>query len=100
MKEIILSADGPSSVYLVPDDVAADLKKYCCEFCCKWIYQSPQKARFKRHGGVCFDETDFIGYLNEYLFPNQKSVLVKELGWTDLGKNLPREYRSLPYFNF
>ena len=69
MKEIILSADGPSSVYLVPDDVATDLKKYCCEFCCKWIYQSPQKERFKRHGGVCFDETDFIDYLtNEAKF--------------------------------
>ena len=26
--------------------------------------------------------------------------MIRNLGWTDLGKNLPEEYRSLPYYNF
>ena len=29
MKEVIISADGDSIVYLVPDAVANDLRKYC-----------------------------------------------------------------------
>ena len=35
MKEVILSADGDSIVYSVPDEVANDLRKYCIEFCDK-----------------------------------------------------------------
>lgn len=37
MKEIIISADGNSVVYSVPDDVANHLRKYCIEFCDKWM---------------------------------------------------------------
>ena len=37
MKEIIISADGDSVVYSVPDDVANHLRKYCIEFCDKWM---------------------------------------------------------------
>lgn len=37
MKEIILSADGDSIVYLVPDAVADNLEKYCLEFCEVWL---------------------------------------------------------------
>ena len=32
MKEVILSADGDSIVYLVPDKVADNLIEYCMEF--------------------------------------------------------------------
>lgn len=32
MKEVILSADGDSIVYLVPDEVADNLIEYCMEF--------------------------------------------------------------------
>ena len=32
MKEVIISADGDSFVYLVPDTVANDLSKYCMDF--------------------------------------------------------------------
>ena len=45
------------------------------------------------------NEAYFIDYLNEYVFPEQKSVLVRNLGWTDLGRNLPAEYKHY-YFNF
>lgn len=100
MKEIIISADGDSVVYSVPDDVANKLRKYCMEFCDKWMKTSPQAKRYRIKGVYCYNEADFIEYLNEYVFPEQKSVFVKNLGWTDLGNNLPLEYQELPYFNF
>ena len=99
MKEIIISSDGDSMVYLVPDEVADNLKKHCIFFD-KWMKKSPNDKRFKINGGWCFNETDFINYLNEVAFPEQKSVFVKNLGWTNLGKNLPIEYKNHPYFNF
>ncbi len=105
MKEIIISADGDSIVYLVPDVVANNLRKYCIEFCDKWLWKSPHAEKY-RHTfedgdvGVAYSEADFIDYLNEYVFPEQKSVFVKNLGWTDFGKKLPVEYQGLPYFNF
>ena len=100
MKEVILSADGDSVVYLVPDAVAKDLRKYCITFCDKWMKTSPHGKKFKIGGGYCYNEADFIAYLNEFVFPEEPSVLVKNLGWTDLGRNLPPEYQNHLYFNF
>ncbi len=100
MKEIILSADGDSVVYLVPDAVADNLKKYCIQFCDRWLRTSPKAKKYRVNGGLCYDEADFIEYLNAYVFPDEQSVLVKNLGWTELGKNLPDESRNHPYFNF
>ena len=100
MKEVILSADGDSIVYSVPDEVANDLRKYCIEFCDKWMKKSPHAKCFRTKQGYCYNEADFIDYLNEYVFLEQKSVFVKNLGWTSLGENLPVEYQDYPYFNF
>ena len=100
MKEIILSADGDSIVYLVPDEVADNLDKYCHEFCSVWLWTSPDAERYRVDGGVCYTEADFIDYLNEYVFPTQKSVFVRNLGWTEFGEDLPIEYQNHPYFNF
>jgi hypothetical protein len=100
MKEVILSADGDSSVYLVPDAVANKLNKYCIDFCDKWLRTSPNAKKYRVKGVYCFDEKDFIDYLNEYVFPEEKSVFVKNLGWTELGKKLPKMYKNHPYFNF
>lgn len=41
-----------------------------------------------------------IHNLNVYLFPDCESKMIKNLGWTDLGENLPEEYKGHPYFNF
>lgn len=100
MKEVILSADGDSVVYLVPDVVADDLKKFCIFFCDKWIKTGPAAAKYKIKGVFSFNEADFIHYLNTYAFPEQRSVLVKNLGWTNFGRDLPAEYQDHPYFNF
>lgn len=100
MKEVIISADGDSIVYLVPNEVATNLQKYCIDFCDKWMKSSPHAKKYRVKGGYCYNEADFIEYLNTYVFPEKKSVFVKNLGWTDLGHNLPMEYKDHPYFNF
>ena len=100
MKEIILSADGDSIIYLVPDDVAENLKEYCLEFCSDWLWNSPDAKKYRVDNGVCYTVADFIDYLNTYIFPDYKSKMIKNLGWTDLGENLPEEYKDYPYFNF
>lgn len=100
MKEVILSADGDSLVYLVPDAVAENLSRHCIEFCDHWMKSSPDAKKYKIKGGYCFNEADFIDYLNRYVFPDERSVLVKNLGDTNLGKKLPAAYKNHPYFNF
>ena len=100
MKEVILSADGYSVVYSVPDIVAENLEAYCTEFCTSWLWNSPDAARYRIGPGVCYTEADFIDYLNRYLFPSEQSEPIKNLGWTQLGENLPEAYRDHPYFNF
>ena len=100
MKKVILSADGDSVVYSVPDVVADKLEKYCLEFCTKWIRTGPEAKKYRMNGGVCYDQTDFIAYLNQYLFPNEQSKELVNLGWIADKKNIPTEYRDCPYFNF
>ena len=95
-----MSADGDSIVYLEPDKVADNLRKYCIEFCDKWLRTSPHAKKYRVKGGYCYNEADFIEYLNKFIFPDQKSVLVKNLGWTDFQNGPPPEYREHPYFNF
>lgn len=100
MKNVVISADGDRKVYAVPDIVANDLAKYCMEFCTAWIWNSPDAKKYRTHGGVCYNEEDFIEYLNTYLFPMEKSVLVKNLGFVDFHAKLPAPYCDYPQFNF
>ncbi len=44
MKNVILSHDGDSVVYSVPDIVAENLEKYCLEFT-NWMYHSRHARR-------------------------------------------------------
>ena len=96
MKPIILSADGDSVVYQVPDRVAEHLEEYCIQFCDRWLRNSPHARKYRIQGGFCYNEADFIEYLNRYVFPEEPSVMVENLGWTELGKDLPEEYRAPP----
>ena len=52
-KYILLSADGPVSVYLVPSIVADNLEKYCLEFCIEWMVKSKEAERYRK--GELFD---------------------------------------------
>ena len=100
MKKVILSADGDSIVYLVPDDVADNLEEYCLEFCSNWLRYSPDAEKYRKDGILCYTERDFIDYLNAYVFPECESKIVENLGWTNLGDNLLERYKNYPYFNF
>ena len=100
MKEVILSADSDSIVYLVPDEVADNLYAYCTEFCDDWLWNSPQAQKYRTGQGVRYSEDDFIEYLNKYKFPDCRSRQVKIMGWTNYGENLPEEYKDCPNFHF
>ena len=100
MKEVILSADGDSVVYSVPDMVADNLEAYCIEFCDDWIWESPDAEKYRIGNGVCYTESDFIDYLNQYVFPNEKSEMILNLGWVESEYDLPEKYRKTPRFYF
>ena len=102
MREVILSHDSEAKLYLVPDEVAEDLAAYCWDFAANWLWKSPHAKKYHKSingvDGVIFGAPDFIDYLNEWLFPDQPSVLVKGLGCYDY--ELPEEYTDYPKCNF
>ena len=100
MKNVVLSADGDRKVYSVPDVVADNLEKYCMEFCTKWLWESPDAEKYRTGSCVYYNEDDFIEYLNTWLFPDEKSVLIKNLRWIDIGDTLPKPFDKCPKFNF
>lgn len=97
MKRIILSNDGDSVIYSVPDIVAENLGKYCLKFSNRLYNNKPKK--YWINGAMCFGTDDFIAYLND-LFPNEQSKFLLNIGWTNLDENIPEKYKDLPYFNF
>lgn len=100
MKNIVISADGPRKVYSVPDEVADNLSQYCLTFCTTWMRNSPHGQKYRTQHGWCYNEDDFIAYLNQWIFPKQQSVLVQNLGWIDFDEKLPAPYTDCPAFNF
>lgn len=100
MKYILLSADSDTSVYLVPDEVADNLRKYCIDFCDKWLHQSPYAKKYRIGGGVCYTEEDFIEYLNTWIFPDKPSVLIETIGWINSKADIPEKYKEYERFNF
>ena len=101
MKKVILSADSDRYIYLVPDQVADNLSEYCLYFCNDWLRNSPDAKKYhKRHETEGFDyyeytEADFIDYLNNFVFPEEQSKVVENLGF-----HIPDKYIDLPEFNF
>lgn len=87
-------------VYSVPDIVADNLEKYCMEFCTAWLQTSPHAKKYRVNGVLCYNEADFIEYLNKWIFPEELSSLVENLGWIDFEGALPEQYKKCPVFNF
>lgn len=104
MKMIFLNHDGPITVYMVPDKVADNLRKYCLRFCNDWLPNDPAAAKyrvqFKDGYGLCYDGDAFIDYLNTSLFPNQPSYVIERLEDAWSAAELPEKYRHLPNFSF
>ena len=103
MKEVVLSADGDLSLYLVPADVADNLATVANEFAFNYVWHGEKSGKFlKLHGeqyGAVFDETDFIEYLNTVLYPDKPSVKLKTIPADDEW-DVPEEYRKYPHYNF
>ena len=102
MKEVLLSHDSKVCIYSVPDEVAEHLQDYCLEFSVNWIWNNPMGAKLLKNinGITCavYGATDFIEYLNEWVFPNQNSRFIMQLDFYDY--ETPKEYENYPQFNF
>ena len=92
MKEVILSHDSEAIIYIVPDEVADNLDKYCWDFAADWVWHGNGQL------GAVFGAPDFIDYLNRWAFPEQNSKLIKRLGC--YGYEIPEEYKDYPKYNF
>lgn len=97
MKYILLSTDGPASLYEVPDKISENLHKYCLDFC-KWVHHGPKAQQFRKEG--YYPQEEFINYLNTVINPNYiyKSRFIKTI--EDSTCEIPKKYKDLPYFNF
>ena len=103
MKKVLLSHDGKMKMYLVPDDVANNLKEYCMHFGFEWLMNDPNAEKLRvttpsGEIGYMFGAQDFIDYLNDFIFPNQRSTLVGEMDFYDY--EIPEECKNIPWFNF
>lgn len=98
MKNVVLSADTLPTVYLVPDEVADNLKRYCLDFV-NWWNSSPQAKKYHRRNWG-YNEEDFIRYLNRWIFPYTPSEFIEKLDWIDSEENLPEKYKGCEWFNF
>lgn len=45
MKKVLLSHDGKMKMYLVPNDVADNLNKYCMHFGFEWLMKDPNAKK-------------------------------------------------------
>jgi hypothetical protein len=77
MKYVLLSADSNPSVFSVPDVVYDELENYSTTFYDKWLHENPDAAECRTGNVVCYNETDFIKYLNNWVFPDEQSGLVE-----------------------
>ena len=102
MKHLILSADGDRMVYLVPDDVSDHTDKYVRLFY-NWMKESKQAKNLRRKMGsgigYCFNEQDFVDWLNHHKFRDTPCVFVENLGFIN-PRRFPDEYKNCPWFNF
>ena len=98
MKHIILSADSTPSVYLVPDKVSDNLKDYCNDFW-EWMQTSPHAGKYRVDfngiAGLCYTESDFIEYLNTWVFHDKPCKLIETLH-----NGIPQKYKDCVQFNF
>ena len=100
LKHVLLSADSETSVYLVPDEVANSLRKYCIYFCDTWLKESHNAKKYHVDGGICYTEKDFIEYLNTWVSKKEQSTFVESIGWINSKKDIPEKYNGCPIFNF
>lgn len=89
-----------SMVYLVPDEVADQLDKYCLSFCDTWLHTNPDAEPYRMGSVVSYDEKDFIKYLNTWVFPEQPSVFIENIGQVESDADIPESIGNALYFSF
>lgn len=96
MKPVILSADGPFSLYLVPDAVADALNAYCMRF--TRVLEKDYDMRYC-HGlsGIQYNETDFICWLDDTVCEKGQTCVFVE---TCDGREIPKAWARYPLFAF
>ena len=98
MKSVLLSADGDVLVYAMEDAIADHLDAWALEFR-DWLRYGPERDRYIRDDVACYGVSDFIHYLNDWMFPEFPAVFVENLG--PLGKApVPEQYRNCARFCF
>ena len=97
MKQILLSTDGPASLYEVPENVAENLCKYCIDFL-YWVHDAPETEHFRKEG--YYSEEEFINYLNAKVNPDSsdKARFIRTI--ENSTTRIPEQYKNLPHFNF
>ncbi len=105
MKNVLLGTDGEIGVYSVPDDIADNLVEHCMRFCNEWLYESPDAAEYRGSAPdgdicLCYDESDFIDYLNKYVCREEKCELTELLKGVYEMRKVPPKYRKFPRFFF
>ena len=85
-------------------DVADNLATVANEFAFNYVWHGEKSGKFLKLCGeqyaACFTEEDFVEYLNTVLYPDKPSKKIKVIGCYGDGKDLPEEYKGIPYFNF
>ena len=96
MKHVVLSADGPFSLSLVPDAVADALNAYCMRF--TWVLEKDYEGRYcLRRGGIQYCEADFIRWLNDTICEKGQTCVFVE---TCNGMEIPKAWARYPGFAF
>ena len=98
MKSVLLSADGDVLVYAMEDAIADHLDAWALEFR-DWLRYGPERDRYIRDDVACYGVSDFIHYLNDWMFPEYPAVFVENLGPLE-EVSLPERYESCPRFYF
>lgn len=101
MKYVFLGSWGPLNIYLVPEEVANDLEKYCNDYI-EWLREGNDKEKCYGKGySLSYDENDFIEYLNKYIFPDRKSEFIMTPKIDEKGERIfPEKFKDCPFFRF
>ena len=92
MTYILLSADNYPSVYLAPQKLVDNFHKYVNRFD-EWLVKSPNASDLRTIEGHCFDESDFVRYLNTEVFIETPLVFFEKIESLD-------KYENCFNFNF
>lgn len=101
MKYIIISADGETAwCALCRMRRRIIWRNTALSFCDTWLHTNPDAEPYRMGSVVSCDEKDFIKYLNTWIFPEQPSVFIENIGQVESDADILEKYRECPVFHF